>query len=105
MFQNNQKQGRGVLILANGVRCEGSFQDDWLNGFAVCLFPSGIRYEGEFRAGRQLGKGVYTLTNGTQMVGNWSNGRFVESRPKPNSVPNLQLLTPVQIQLQQPRVK
>ena len=74
------------MTLANGTRCEGEFQNDWLSSFAVCSFASGMRYEGEFRNGRQGGKGVYILTNGARLEGTWKNGKFVETKNKLNSI-------------------
>jgi hypothetical protein len=78
LVKNNQRQGRGTFIYADGTQCFGVFQAGGMNGFGNCSFSNGNRYEGELRNNQMGGRGVYIFRDGQRVEGIWRQGVFAE---------------------------
>jgi hypothetical protein len=68
------KHGRGTIILPDGFRYEGEWQDDFYHGIG-CLTGLDGSYTGDFSRGLRHGKGILTLGNGYRYEGEYRNGR------------------------------
>lgn len=58
-YQNNMRNGFGILKLADGKVYEGGFENGLFHGTGKAIMPAEqMRYEGEFRDGKMSGRGV-----------------------------------------------
>ncbi len=95
-FQNNLKQGEGVLTFSdksefsgdfkndelsngklkwiNGDYYEGNFKDGIFNGYGNLKINNGSEYEGNFLTGLYNGKGIFKWKNGDIYYGDYSYG-------------------------------
>ncbi|CAD6238956.1 GSCOCG00008575001-RA-CDS [Cotesia congregata] len=64
-FQNGLCSGLGVLIFPDGAKYEGEFMQGWFHGHGVFWRSDGMKFEGEFRGGRIWGLGLVTYSDGT----------------------------------------
>lgn len=58
---NNEgrKYGVGYLMLVDGIRYVGQFQNGFCYGYGVLRFLDGFVFEGEFENGKYSGFGVF----------------------------------------------
>nr|XP_057908425.1 alsin isoform X2 [Doryrhamphus excisus] len=73
MWQDNQRQGTGIVVTQFGLYYEGSFKDNKMMGTGILLSEDDTTYEGEFSDDWTLnGKGVLTMANGDYLEGSFS---------------------------------
>ncbi|XP_011502548.1 PREDICTED: MORN repeat-containing protein 4, partial [Ceratosolen solmsi marchali] len=70
------KSGFGSLLLPNGTRYDGSFQNGLYSGLGTITFPDGAKYEGEFMQGWFHGHGVFWRSDGMKYEGEFRGGRI-----------------------------
>ncbi|KAM9828663.1 alsin isoform 1-T1 [Syngnathus typhle] len=76
MWQDNVRQGNGVVVTQFGLYYEGSFKDNKMTGSGILLSEDDTTYEGEFSDDWTLsGKGVLTMANGDYLEGSF-NGEW-----------------------------
>ncbi|XP_074520358.1 alsin isoform X2 [Halichoeres trimaculatus] len=76
MWQENQRQGTGVVVTQFGLYYEGAFKDNKMMGTGILLSEDDTTYEGEFSDDWTLnGKGVLTMPNGDYLEGSF-NGEW-----------------------------
>ncbi|XP_061632291.1 alsin isoform X1 [Phyllopteryx taeniolatus] len=76
MWQDNMRQGTGVVVTQFGLYYEGSFKDNKMMGTGILLSEDDTTYEGEFSDDWTLnGKGVLTMANGDYLEGSF-NGEW-----------------------------
>ena len=64
-FENGLCHGLGVMTFADGSKYEGEFHQGKYNGLGVFTRCDRMKYEGEFKDGKVLGRGLLTFTDGT----------------------------------------
>ncbi|XP_076295248.1 MORN repeat-containing protein retinophilin [Lasioglossum baleicum] len=69
------KHGAGSLLLTDGTRYDGGFQNGLCSGLGVIIFPDGAKYEGEFMQGWFHGHGVFWRSDGMKYEGEFRGGR------------------------------
>uniref|UniRef100_A0A673WP56 Alsin Rho guanine nucleotide exchange factor ALS2 n=1 Tax=Salmo trutta TaxID=8032 RepID=A0A673WP56_SALTR len=90
MWQDDQRQGTGVIVTQFGLYYEGAFNNNKMQGTGVLLSEDNTTYEGEFSEDWTLnGKGVLTMPNGDyfegSFTGEWGSGlKVTGSFFKPN---------------------
>ncbi|XP_028277552.1 alsin isoform X2 [Parambassis ranga] len=73
MWQDNLRQGTGVVVTQFGLYYEGAFKDNKMMGTGILLSEDDTTYEGEFSDDWTLsGKGVLTMANGDYLEGSFS---------------------------------
>ncbi|XP_019120648.2 alsin isoform X2 [Larimichthys crocea] len=73
MWQENLRQGTGVVVTQFGLYYEGAFKDNKMMGTGILLSEDDTTYEGEFSDDWTLnGKGVLTMANGDYLEGSFS---------------------------------
>ncbi|XP_019746352.1 alsin isoform X2 [Hippocampus comes] len=73
MWQDNMRQGTGVVVTQFGLYYEGSFKDNKMMGSGILLSEDDTTYEGEFSDDWTLnGKGLLTMANGDYLEGSFS---------------------------------
>ncbi|CAL8308679.1 unnamed protein product [Merluccius merluccius] len=73
VWQENQRQGTGVIVTQFGLYYEGAFKDNKMAGTGVLVAEDDTTYEGEFSEDWTLnGKGVLTMSNGDYLEGTFS---------------------------------
>ncbi|XP_061898936.1 alsin isoform X1 [Entelurus aequoreus] len=76
MWQDNQRQGTGIVVTQFGLYYEGSFKDNKMMGTGILLSEDDTTYEGDFSDDWTLnGKGVLTMPNGDYLEGSF-NGEW-----------------------------
>ncbi|CAG5075487.1 Similar to mms19: MMS19 nucleotide excision repair protein homolog (Xenopus laevis) [Cotesia congregata] len=70
------KHGAGSMVLPDGTRYEGGFQNGLCSGLGVLIFPDGAKYEGEFMQGWFHGHGVFWRSDGMKFEGEFRGGRI-----------------------------
>ena len=63
-----------LLILPQGVAAL-CVQGDCINGQGTVVLPDGRRYVGEFQDGIRTGRGLMTFPDGTKYLGDWQNDK------------------------------
>ncbi|KAJ8003567.1 hypothetical protein DPEC_G00149690 [Dallia pectoralis] len=90
MWQDDQRQGTGVVVTQFGLYYEGAFSNNRMQGAGVLLSEDNTTYQGEFSEDWTLnGKGVLTMANGDYFEGvfngEWGSGlKVTGSYFKPN---------------------
>ncbi|XP_070969540.1 alsin-like isoform X1 [Oncorhynchus clarkii lewisi] len=90
MWQDDQRQGTGVIVTQFGLYYEGAFNNNKMQGTGVLLSEDNTTFEGEFSEDWTLnGKGVLTMPNGDyfegSFTGEWGSGlKVTGSFFKPN---------------------
>ncbi|XP_045063859.1 alsin isoform X1 [Coregonus clupeaformis] len=90
IWQDDQRQGTGVIVTQFGLYYEGAFNNNKMQGTGVLLSEDDTTYEGEFSEDWTLnGKGVLTMANGDyfegSFTGEWGSGlKVTGSYFKPN---------------------
>jgi hypothetical protein len=64
-FENGLCHGLGVMTFADGSKYEGEFINGKFNGLGIFTRCDRMKYEGEFKDGKVLGRGLLTFTDGT----------------------------------------
>ena len=72
-FQNDKKNGKGLVIYSTGDQYIGEFKDDQLSGHGNYIWNNGDSYEGEFTDGKINGKGLYKWKDGGEYEGEYKN--------------------------------
>uniref|UniRef100_A0A6Q2YTM8 Alsin Rho guanine nucleotide exchange factor ALS2 b n=1 Tax=Esox lucius TaxID=8010 RepID=A0A6Q2YTM8_ESOLU len=76
MWQEDQRQGLGVVVTQFGLYYEGTFSSNRMQGAGVLLSEDNTTYQGEFSEDWTLnGKGVLTMANGDYFEGSF-NGEW-----------------------------
>ncbi|RZC32140.1 MORN repeat-containing protein 4, partial [Asbolus verrucosus] len=70
------RQGRGHLLLAEGTRYDGFFEDGLFQGLGVLTFSDGAKYEGEFFDGWYHGHGIFWRADGMRHEGQFRGGKI-----------------------------
>ncbi|XP_035248403.1 alsin isoform X3 [Anguilla anguilla] len=90
MWQDDQRQGNGVIVTQFGLYYEGAFSNNKMMGTGILLSEDDTAFEGEFSEDWTLsGKGTLTMPNGDYFEGTfsgvWGTGLKVSgSYYKPN---------------------
>lgn len=71
-----KRSGIGHLVLADGTRYDGGFNEGYCDGLGVVAFPDGAKYEGEFMRGWFHGCGTFWRADGTKYEGEFRGGRI-----------------------------
>ena len=79
-FMAGLRNGRGRVILKNGIMYEGEFKDDKKHGFGEILWPSTNKYIGFYYLDNRHAYGNYIFSNGSRYEGEFNNGNGI-SRP------------------------
>ena len=69
--------GKGKLILSNGVRYEGDFEDGERTGYGKIFYDDGTVYEGQIEKSELKGKGKMTWKNGYEYEGYFKFNKFM----------------------------
>lgn len=72
---DNQPNGAGVLVDAQGDRFSGTWKDGQLNGHGTVVWANGDRYDGEWSGGKAEGHGVQIWADGRKYDGAWHNDK------------------------------
>ncbi|XP_033220533.1 MORN repeat-containing protein 4 homolog [Belonocnema kinseyi] len=64
-FQNGLFSKLGVLVFADGAKYEGEFMQGWFHGYGIFWRADGMKYEGEFCGGQVRGLGLVTYSDNT----------------------------------------
>ncbi|XP_015214850.2 alsin isoform X1 [Lepisosteus oculatus] len=94
MWQDDQRQGNGVIVTQFGLYYEGAFNSNKMMGTGILLSEDDTTYEGEFLEDWTLnGKGTLTMPNGDYFEGTfsgeWGSGlKVVGTYFKPNMYDN-----------------
>mmetsp|Transcript_17557 Transcript_17557/g.57386 ORF Transcript_17557/g.57386 Transcript_17557/m.57386 type:complete len:399 (-) Transcript_17557:99-1295(-) len=75
-FVNDEIEGQGLRRWANGASFAGSFSAGEMHGEGVYIGADGSRYEGGFEANLRSGQGRLTLANGDE-----HEGTFAQNKP------------------------
>ncbi|XP_030748234.1 MORN repeat-containing protein 4 homolog isoform X2 [Sitophilus oryzae] len=67
--KNGQMHGEGQLLLPDGTKYDGCFEEGLYNGLGVLTFSDSSRYEGEFYQGWFHGYGVFWRSDTTRHEG------------------------------------
>jgi hypothetical protein len=79
-----QKNGFGILTLADGTRYEGWFKNDLYNTESegndirggTLTYPDKTTYTGGFKDGKYHGMGILTMSDGAEYRGTFENGEM-----------------------------
>ncbi|KAL4715174.1 hypothetical protein ACJJTC_012221 [Scirpophaga incertulas] len=94
-WNDNKKNGCGLIVTLDGIYYEGLFMQDVLTGHGVMVFEDGTHYEGEFRAaGVFSGKGVLTFSSGDKIEGSL-NGAWTDGVKITNATLQMNVSNPV----------
>ena len=74
-FRNDQKDGPGKYVWANGEEYDGEWKDGKRHGSAKWKYPDGDAYEGEYVNGFRHGHGRFKCANGDCYVGSFVKGK------------------------------
>jgi hypothetical protein len=70
------RSGLGTLILPDGRKYEGSFENGTFSGQGTLSWPNGTKYVGAFANGQFNGRGTYFYNGGTT-TGEWKDNTFL----------------------------
>lgn len=70
-FQNDMKEGFGILQYINGERYEGSWKNNFAHGHGTLLYVDGDKYVGDWAEGKKAGIGELLYVNGDRFHGSW----------------------------------
>ncbi|XP_066911745.1 uncharacterized protein [Clytia hemisphaerica] len=69
-----KRQGQGTGMWPNLFTYIGEWEDDERNGYGVLNYACGDNYEGQWLDNKQDGEGVYTNKRGDKVTGTWKDG-------------------------------
>ena len=70
-FQNDMKEGYGILQYVNGERYEGAWKNNFAHGHGTLLYADGDKYVGDWTEGKKSGIGELLYVNGDKFHGSW----------------------------------
>jgi hypothetical protein len=73
---NGACTGKGVLKIKNKLEYEGDFFENKKHGRGVETYPDGSKYEGEFRDNQKNGRGKCIISNGETYEGEFKDDLF-----------------------------
>lgn len=73
LFDKDQFNGEGILILNDGRSIRGIWRNGLLYGKAEMEWQTGEKYAGEFEGGLREGSGTYYFNDGREWTGEWAN--------------------------------
>jgi len=73
-YRDGKKNGRGVLVWADGDRYDGEWKDSKMHGRGKFSDENGV-YEGEYRDGKKNGSGVLVWADGDRYEGEWKDSK------------------------------
>ena len=73
---NGQCTGKGILRLNNNYEYKGDFVDNQKHGYGIEKYPEGSKYEGEFRDNKKNGKGKSIISSGETYEGQFKDDLF-----------------------------
>ena len=76
-IRNSTFNGKGKLILSNGIIYEGDFVDGEKTGSGTIFYPDGTVYEGYVEKGELKGKGKMTWKNRYEYEGDFKFDKFI----------------------------
>ena len=76
-IRNSTFNGKGKLILSNGIIYEGDFVDGEKSGSGTIFYPDGTVYEGQVEKGELKGKGKMTWKNRYEYEGDFKFNKFI----------------------------
>ena len=76
-IRNSTFNGKGKLILSNGIIYEGDFVDGEKTGAGTIFYPDGTVYEGQVEKGELKGKGKMTWKNRYEYEGDFKFNKFI----------------------------
>ena len=76
-IRNSTFNGKGKLILSNGIIYEGDFVDGEKSGSGTIFYPDGTVYEGQIEKGELKGKGKMTWKNRYEYEGDFKFNKFI----------------------------
>ncbi|XP_013412743.1 MORN repeat-containing protein 4 [Lingula anatina] len=89
-FENGLFHGYGVMIMQDGSRYEGEFSQGKFSGFGVFTRCDGMKFQGEFREGKVSGQGLLTFADGTHGLprneGRFEGNKLIKSCKCPNAI-------------------
>lgn len=74
-FVNDNREGNGKQIFANGDSYDGAYKNDKRNGKGIYNWKNGDVFDGQWIDNNRTGVGLLTLTNGNAYEGEWANGK------------------------------
>ncbi|XP_074641997.1 MORN repeat-containing protein 4-like [Tubulanus polymorphus] len=74
--EDGKRHGMGHMILPDGSKYHGSFDNGFCSGLGMILFADGSRYEGEFKDGKFHGYGIFTRCDGMRYEGQLNDGKI-----------------------------
>ena len=72
-FNNDKREGKGIMYYYNGDKYEGEYKNDKREGKGIMFYKSGDRYEGEFKNDKKEGKGIGYFKSGNKYEGEYKN--------------------------------
>ena len=76
------QEGDGTYFFKDGTKYLGQFRNGLPHGQGKVEYLNGEIYEGEMAEGQFDGYGTLRLVNGTEVVGYWSKGTYISTKPK-----------------------
>jgi hypothetical protein len=77
-IQGDCNNGKGTYVYKEGAaKYSGDFVDEQPDGYGICVYANGDRYKGEWSEGAFGGKGTLFLHDGTVIEGFWRNGEYL----------------------------
>ena len=73
---NGVCNGKGILKINNQYEYEGDFVENKKQGYGIEKYPDGSRYEGEFHDNKKNGKGKYLISKGETYEGEFKDDLF-----------------------------
>ena len=70
--QSQIEDGRGILVLPDGSKYDGTFKDNKYHGMGTLYYANGDRYTGDWACNKRQGWGVYKHANGMKYAGEWN---------------------------------
>ncbi|MDX1942764.1 MAG: caspase family protein [Saprospiraceae bacterium] len=77
-ISGNCQNGKGAMILPDGGKYIGEFQNGEITGEGACYYEDGSVYQGQWLKGYPHGKGVMVYQNGTRKEGDWRKGKLMK---------------------------
>ena len=73
--------GQGTVILENGTRYEGHWNNGKMHGEVTITYPDGRKFIGRLNNGTKDGQGTIIYTDGRKYSSPWENDRFLFKQP------------------------
>lgn len=73
--KDGRKHGYGMLVMTDGTKFVGKFNNGFCEGPGLLKFPDGTSYAGRFAQGKYNGPGTFTRSDGMKFEGEFANGK------------------------------